>query len=252
MASRRLFFLQMTSLRKADEGLARGAGPFAPPAAEQIAFLRAIDSPTIANAIEQLQLRDRCEGYVGGSVRCMFPDLGVMVGHALTVTMDSCPGSVAGREGHYRMWEALLALPRPSVIVVKDLTGAPTRCAYFGEVMASIATACGAVGVVSDGGVRDLAEVHAMGLHYFAPCPVVSHGNFRIVDVGVPVTLDGQRIETGDLLHGDANGIVIVPSDSLSQLPEAVERIRQRERKILDYARKPGFTLDGLRETGGY
>ena len=59
---------------------------------EELSYLRAIDSPTIANAIERLQGRDRCEGYIGGSVRCMFPELGVMVGYALTVTMDSQPG----------------------------------------------------------------------------------------------------------------------------------------------------------------
>jgi 4-hydroxy-4-methyl-2-oxoglutarate aldolase len=219
---------------------------------EQLTFLQGIDSPTIANAIEKVHTRDRCEGYIGGSVRCMFPELGVMVGHALTVTMNSQPGPVASREGHWRMWEALLRAPRPSVVVVQDISGAPSRCAYFGEVMATIAVACGAVGVVSNGGLRDVNEVRALGLRYFAPYAVVSHGNFRIVDVGAPVALDGQRIETGDLLHGDANGIVIVPRECLNKLPEAVEQIRERESRILEYARKPGFTLDGLRDTGGY
>ena len=220
--------------------------------AELLMFLRSVDSPTIANAIESLSVRDRCDGYIGGSVQCRFPELGVMVGHALTVTMDSQPGSVADREGHGRMWEMLLQTPRPSVVVVKDLTGMPTRTAYFGEVMASVAKACGAVGVVSDGGVRDIAEVRAMGLHYFAPYPVVSHGNFRIVDVGVPVTLDGQRIESGDLLHGDLNGIVVVPIDQVPQLPEAVDQVRKRERKMLDFIRRPEFTLKGFKDMGGY
>jgi hypothetical protein len=74
-----------------------------------VSFLRGVDSPTIANAIEHLQVRDRCDGYIGGSVRCLFPELGVMVGYALTVTVDSQPGPVADRDGHWRMWEALLA-----------------------------------------------------------------------------------------------------------------------------------------------
>jgi regulator of RNase E activity RraA len=217
-----------------------------------VAFLREVDSPTVANAIERLAVRDRCEGYIGGAVRAMFPELGVMVGRALTVTMESRSGAVADREGHWRMWEALVQIPRPSVVVVKDLNGEPTRCAYFGEVMATIAKACGAVGIVCDGGVRDLHEVRALGVHYFAPYAVVSHGNFRIVDVGIPVTIDGQRVETGDVLHGDVNGIVIVPSNCLETLPDAIDEIRARERKILDYARQPGFTLEGLRKTGGY
>lgn len=141
---------------------------------------------------------------------------------------------------------------KAGVVVVKDLTGGPSRCAYFGEVMASVAKACGAVGVISDGGLRDIAEVRAMGLHYFAPNPVVSHGNFRIVDVGVPVTLDGQRVETGNLLHGDLNGIVIVPTGLLAQLPDAVDQVRRKERTLLDYIRGPGFTLKGFRDIGGY
>ena len=217
-----------------------------------VEFLRQVDSPTVANAIERLNVRDRCEGFLGGAIRAMFPDLGVMVGYALTVTMESRSGPVADREGHWRMWDALVQNPRPSIVVIKDLNDEPTRCAYFGEVMATIAKACGAVGIVCDGGVRDLNEVRALGLHYFAPYAVVSHGNFRIVDVGTAVNIDGQRVETGDLLHGDINGIVIVPPDCLEALPAAIEQIRTRERKILDYARQPGFTLDGLRKTGGY
>jgi 4-hydroxy-4-methyl-2-oxoglutarate aldolase len=146
----------------------------------------------------------------------------------------------------------LLQTPRPSVVVVKDLTGTPTRTAYFGEVMASVAKACGAMGIISDGGVRDIAEVRAMGLHYFAPHAVVSHGNFQIVDVRVPVIVDGQQIRSGDLLHGDLNGIVVVPGELLTQLPEAVDQVRRRERKMLDFIRSPEFSLKGFKDMGGY
>jgi regulator of RNase E activity RraA len=215
-------------------------------------FLRSVDSPTIANAIEPFKLRDRCEGFLGGSIRCLFPDLGVMLGYALTVTMTSEVGPPPGRQGYWRMWEALEQAPKPAVLVVQDTSRAPTRCAYFGEVMATIASRLGAVGVVTDGGVRDLAEVRALGLHYFAPHPVVSHGNFRIVDVSVPVTLDGQSVHPGDLLHGDANGIVVVPPSIVDQLPEAVSTIREREKRTIDFVTSPEFTLDGLKEIVGY
>jgi 4-hydroxy-4-methyl-2-oxoglutarate aldolase len=226
--------------------------PAAALTADQLAFLRGVDSPTIANAIEPFQLRDRCEGFLGGRVRCLFPDLGPMVGHALTVSMTSRPGPVAGRDGYWRMWEALEATPRPSVLVIGDRSGAPSRCAYCGEVMATIAQRLGAVGVVTDGGLRDLHEVRALGMHYFAPYAVVSHGNFEIVDVGGPVTLDGQVVRPGDLLHGDANGIVLVPPAVLPDLPAAVAKVRERERRMMDYVRGNGFTLAGTRELSGY
>lgn len=219
---------------------------------EQLDFLRGVDSPTIANAIEPFKVRDRCEGFIGGTVRCMFPELGVMLGYALTVTMTSKPGPVASRDGYWRMWEALERAPSPSVVVVQDVSGAPSRCAYFGEVMATLAKRLGAVGIVTDGGVRDVDEVRAMGVHYFAPFPVVSHGNFEIVDVGVPVTLDGQMVRTGDLLHGDANGIVIVPPEVVPELPAAVARIREREQRMIAYIKSTEFTLAGVKNIAGY
>ncbi|GIW03932.1 MAG: hypothetical protein KatS3mg059_0552 [Thermomicrobiales bacterium] len=217
-----------------------------------LAFLRSVDSPTLANAIETFNLRDRTEGYIGGAVRCLFPDLGTMVGQALTVTVTNEPGPVAGREGYWKMWETLAAMPKPAVIVMHDISGKPSRCAYAGEVMATLAQRLGAVGMVTDGGFRDIAEVHALGMHYFASYVVVSHGNFSIVDVGIPIEMDGQRVETGDILHGDANGIVIVPPETLNGLPEAVERIRQREQALMHYIRSDAFTLDGVRAGRGY
>src|SRR5262245_55675303 len=208
---------------------------------KQIDYLKSVDSPTIANAIEPFKVRDRTEGFIGGTIRSLFPDLGVMVGYALTVTVDNQPGETAGREGYWQMWEKLAEMPKPAVLVMQDVSGQPTRCAYAGEVMATIAQRLGTVGMVTDGGFRDLDEVHALKMHYFAPYPVVSHGNFSIVDVGIAVTLDGQRIETGDLLHGDANGIVIVPSSIVSGLPNAVSAIRDREQRLIEFVKSDRF-----------
>jgi 4-hydroxy-4-methyl-2-oxoglutarate aldolase len=217
-----------------------------------LAFLRSVDSPTIANAIEPFKVRDRVDGYVGGNVGCLFPDLPPLVGQAVTVTVTNRPGAVMGREGFWAMWEAVEAMPQPSVIVMQDMSGAPHRVAYCGEVMATYATRLGAVGLVTDGAVRDLAEVRALGFHYFARYPVVSHGNFGIVEVGVPVTIDGQVVRTGDVLHGDANGIVIVPHEVLNGLPDAVEKVRSRERRMMDFIKGPEFSLAKAREMSGY
>jgi 4-hydroxy-4-methyl-2-oxoglutarate aldolase len=219
---------------------------------EQLAYLKGVDSPTIANAIEAFKVRDRCEGFIGGTIRDLSPALGVMVGYALTVTMTSRPGPVASRDGYWRMWEALEQAPKPAAVVVQDVSGAPSRCAYWGEVMATLATRLGAVGVVADAGVRDLPEVRAMGLHYFAPYAVVSHGNFEIVDVGQPVTIDAQVVQRGDLLHGDENGIVVVPHALVARLPAEVENVRTRERRLMEHIKSPAFTLASLRQMQGY
>ncbi len=217
-----------------------------------LAFLKSIDSPTIANAIEPFKVRDRTEGFIGGEVRCLFPEMPPMVGAALTVTMSNRPGPVAPREPWWQMYEALAEIPAPSVLVVQDISGAPSRCALAGEVMATLAKRLGAAGMVTDGGLRDVHEVRALGFGYFARYLVVSHGNFDIVDIGKPITLDGQVVNTGDILHGDANGIVIVPREVLDGLPEEVEKVRTRERATMDFINSPEYTIALAKERAGY
>jgi regulator of RNase E activity RraA len=150
------------------------------------------------------------------------------------------------------MYEALSQMSAPSVLVVQDISGAPSRCALAGEVMATMAMRVGAVGMVTDGGLRDVHEVRRLRFGYFARYVVVSHGNFGVVNVGGPVTLDGQEVRTGDILHGDANGIVIVPRQVLEGLPEAVEEVRTRERATMDFINSPEFTIATARERAGY
>lgn len=215
-------------------------------------FLKSVDSPTIANAIEPFKVRDRTEGFIGGEVRSLFPDLPPMVGTALTVRMTNRPGPVSPREPWWNMFEALSEIPAPSVLVVQDISGHASRVALAGEVMATLAQRLGAAGMVTDGGLRDVHEVRALGFGYFAKYLVVSHANFDIVDIGNPITLDGQVVRTGDILHGDANGIVIVPREVLDGLPEAVEEVRTRERATMDFIKSPGYTLAEAKKRAGY
>lgn len=219
---------------------------------EQLAYLRSVDSPTIANAIETFNVQDRTAGFLGGSIRSMFPTLGVMCGYALTVTVTNSAGPVFTKDSWWAMFEALEKMPSPSVLVMKDVSGHPERVAYSGEVMATLAQKLGCVGMVSDGGLRDLNEVEALGFHFFAPYPVVSHANFTIVGIGVPVEIGGQRVETGDILHGDLNGIAIVPPSTLTGMEEAVTTIQQRERRNMEFIRSDAFSLAAYRDGRGY
>lgn len=219
---------------------------------DELSSLGGVDSPTIANALERLDLRDRSDGYLGGSVECAFPELGTMVGTALTVTVDNAVGRPARQDGYWALWAALDAAPGPTVIVMKDASGTPHRLAYAGEIMVTLAQRLGAVGIVTDGALRDVAEVRAKGFHYFMRYPVVSHANFELSKVGDPVYLDGQLVRTGDILHGDANGVVIVPWEGLADLPAAVGAVQAAERRDLDYLESAEFTLDGYRAMRGY
>jgi 4-hydroxy-4-methyl-2-oxoglutarate aldolase len=215
-------------------------------------YLRSVDSPTIANAIELFKVRDRCDGFIGGKVKALFPDMPPMVGYALTVTMNDEHGEVKSKDGFWKMFDALSQMPAPSILVVKDVSGRPERVAFCGEVMATLAQRLGAVGYVTDGTVRDVHEVQALGLPYFASGVCVSHANFWIEEVGVDIELDGEVIRTGDLLHGDANGIVVVPRELLSGLPEKVASVRDKEGELMAFIRSDDFNMDGAKKLSGY
>lgn len=217
--------------------------------ADQIQALKAIDTPTVCNAIETFNARGRVAGFMGMDIRCLFPELGVMVGYAVTVTVDSTTPDAPRDERAWREWVlAMHAAPQPSVLVFQDIGPQPRKSAHLGEVMATLARRLGVVGLVTDGGVRDLYEVQRLGLHYFAAGVVPSHGNPRLLEVNVPVTIDGVRIEPGDLLHGDINGVTTIPLEIAAQIAAAAQRVRDGEASLMDYINSPEFTLEGFFE----
>lgn len=216
--------------------------------AEQLDALRQIDSPTVSNAIERFGVRPRLEGFAGWELRCAFPELETMLGYAVTCTADSTTESRGGERGLLELWEAVEAAPKPVVIVIKDIGPDRSRSCHMGEVMATTAKALGAVGCVSDGGLRDVKEVRALGFQYFCPGFVVSHGNPFICDVNVPVTLASLALRPGDLLHGDANGLLVIPDSIAERVADEAQRVRDAERTVLGFVRQPGFTVAKLRK----
>jgi regulator of RNase E activity RraA len=216
---------------------------------EQFAELQKIDSPTVSNAIERFKVRPRLEGFAGWDLRCAFPELGTTMGYAVTCTADTTTETRTDERGLMRLWAAIEAAPKPAVLVIKDIGPERSRSCHMGEVMATTAKALGAVGCISDGGLRDVVEVRALGgFQYFCPGFVVSHGNPIICEVNIPVTLEGMAIKPGDLLHGDANGVLVVPDAVADRVAAEAERVRADEREVLEFVRTPGLTVEKLRQ----
>jgi regulator of RNase E activity RraA len=211
---------------------------------EQLAALQAIDTPTICNAIETFRVRGRMQGFMGMDIRCLFPELGTMIGYALTVVVDSTTPDVPADENVWRQWvQAMYDAPKPIVLVFKDGGTDPRKSAHAGEVMATLARRLGVVGFVTDGGLRDINEVRALGIHYFCAGVVPSHGNPRLLEVNVPVTLDGVRVEPGDLVHGDVNGVTLIPREIADRVAAAAEQVREREGAMMNYIKSDDFDL---------
>lgn len=215
---------------------------------DEIAALRAVDSPTLSNAIERFKVRPRSVGYAGHELRCTFPELGSMVGYAVTCTADTTTDARQDQDGLMRLWEAFEQAPKPTVLVIHDIGADPTRGCHMGEIMATTAKALGGVGCVCDAGLRDVVEVRTLGeFQYFCAGFVVSHGNPVFCDINVPVEIFGMPVAPGDLLHGDVNGLLTVPDVSTADLLAAVQAVRDEERALMDFIRQPGFTVEKLR-----
>ena len=211
--------------------------------------LKAIDTPTLSNAIELLKIRPQQEGFTPLSVRALFPEFGRMCGYAVTAQVETVTKTVGFDVGRFiELWRAIDQAAKPAVVVLQEIGGYPDYAAHCGEVMTTFMMRLGAIGLVSDCAVRDIPEVRALGFHYFARGAVASHANFTIVRTGVPVQIHGMVVKPGDLLHGDVNGLLSVPAGADTELLNAVERVRSRERKLMDFARSDHFSLDGIRD----
>ena len=203
---------------------------------EQLEQLRAIDSPTIANAIEYFSVRPRVAGYCGANVRCLIPAGGSMLGYAVTCRGDSTTEDKDRRE-HTELYRAIAAAqPLPAVVVIGD-DGDPSKInlsCHAGEMMATTMKRVGAVGLVTNGGLRDVVEIKALGgFHYFGRGLVVAHGRPSIYDVGATVNIDGMQVQPGDLLHGDENGITVIPAEIADQVAAKALEHRDMEQKRL-------------------
>lgn len=212
------------------------------------ATLKSIDTPTVCNAVEAFKIRDRTQGFMGYDIGCMFPELGAMLGYAVTATArTTVPGSPGSRAGVMKLWEAVENSPKPAVVVLKDVGPDRHRSCHYGDVMATISTRLGAVGLVTDGGVRDLVTVRKLKFHYFASGATPAHGNNEIVEVGLDVTISGALVRMGDLIHADENGVAVFPAELAGKLVEAAREVQAREAKIMERVRAADFKREELR-----
>jgi 4-hydroxy-4-methyl-2-oxoglutarate aldolase len=157
----------------------------------------------------------------------------VMVGIALTCN--------AGPADNLALFGAL-SIAKPGDILVAA-TGAYAGTAVTGDLLLGMARNRGIVGFVTDGMVRDIVGILDVGLPvYCAGVTPNSPARNGPGTVGLPVDLGGQRIESGDLMIGDRDGIVVVPRQRAAQVIAALAEVRAAE-AALDAKVKGGLEI---------
>jgi regulator of RNase E activity RraA len=212
--------------------------------------LQAFDTCAVSNAIEQFHVRTRNEGFVNGSVRCLFPQFPSQVGYAVTARVRTSATPIAGRCYYDRpeWWAYLQSIPEPRFIVIQDIDHMPGLGALFGEIHATISTALGVCAYATNGSVRDLPGIQATGLQVFAASVAVSHAYAHVVEFGEPVEIGGLRVKPGDLLHGDQHGVLSVPISIAGDVPKVAREMLRMEKELIDFCRSTEFSFERLTE----
>lgn len=213
---------------------------------EELESLRRWSTCAISNGIELFNIRPRNEGFMLPEIKCVFPELGAMIGYAVTavISADSPEGR---RIQPSDWWEMILKIPEPRVVVIHDIDH-PVVGSFWGEVNANIHRALGCVGTVTDSSVRDLDEVREMGFHFFSSCVTVSHAYVHLVEIGIPVKVGGLVVKPGDLILGDKHGVISIPLEIARDVPKAAQVVEEWERPVINYCKSKGFTIEGLKE----
>ena len=149
-----------------------------------------------------------------------------------TVLADIDARVTAGENTFADYYEMLKATEGPMVAVFKDIDSNPGRGASFGDGMARQHMMNGVTGAVIDGTVRDLAGIRRVGLPVLAWGKVPGHGQFACKRINVDMTVGDLAISPGDILFGDEDGIVRVPTDLAADVLVACQEIRQMENGI--------------------
>ncbi|MCA3261666.1 MAG: RraA family protein [Telmatospirillum sp.] len=135
----------------------------------------------------------------------------VMVGRARTAAFMEVYDVPEG-SNPYELEIALIDSLKPGQIPVFACSN-PVRVAPWGELLSTAAHARGSAGALMDGCVRDIKAIKKMGFPVFhgGIAPLDSKGRGKIMAIDVPIECGGVKVATGDLVFGDADGVVVIP-----------------------------------------
>ncbi|MEO3798478.1 methyltransferase [Nonomuraea sp. B1E8] len=180
--------------------------------AEETHRLREVPAANVGDALQRMTVMD-------GGIR-LVTERATLVGNALTVDV---------RSGDNLAIHRALDEARPGDVLVVNGHGDLTR-ALVGDLIGEIMVNAGVTGAVVDGAVRDVRALSGMGLTVYARA-VTPAGPFKDGPgaIGVPVAVGGVVVAAGDVLVGDADGVVVIPRHRVREVVDAVSGIVEKE-----------------------
>jgi regulator of RNase E activity RraA len=215
----------------------------------ELTELAAFDTPTICNALELVAPERRGVGFTTETLVCPFPELPPLVGYAKTGSvraMERPPADAAAlRRARLDYYRYVADGELPKIVVLQDIDSRRGFGCFWGEVNTAVHQGLGVKGVITDGGVRDLGAI-APGFGVLCGKVTPSHAYVRPVAFGNEVDVFGMLVRSGDLVHADRHGAVIIPHAVAKKVAAAAALCARREQPILEAARSPGFSIERL------
>jgi len=157
---------------------------------------------------------------------------GEMLGTAFTVRLP---------QGDNLMFHAAMDLAEPGDVIVIDAGGFADR-AIFGELMATYCKSRGICGIVCDGAVRDSAALAQMQNFPVYARAVTPNGPYKNGpgEINVPVVIGGKIVFPGDIVVGDADGVLFIRPADAPAVADAVRQVEQKEAAIMEHILQDG------------
>ena len=206
--------------------------------------LRAVDTPTVCNAIEVVEGKRGFDRFTRGTMLCSAPEAGAIVGYARTARIAAlAPPSEAAdviRARRMAYYKHMATGPRPAIAVVEDMDGANAIGAYWGEINTTVHKGFGLSGALTNGVMRDLGDLPD-SFPVIAGSIGPSHGFVHVREIATTVNIFGLSISDGDLIHADRHGALVIPLGYETALAVAIAKLLDTEKIVLSAARAEDF-----------
>jgi 4-hydroxy-4-methyl-2-oxoglutarate aldolase len=225
--------------------LAGSAWVMAQPAADPlIEGFRMVEVASVSDAIEQLYGE---RAYMSHDMRPLSP--AKFAGPAVTVMLkkeEHKEGSAASQG----MLDAIDDSPAGSVYVMVLEDGA--GYAGIGGLMATAMRYRGFAGAVVDASVRDTPQIRRLQFPVFsrgvAPSTTINH--YRVAGVNVPVTCAGVRVNPGDIVTADEDGVAVVPREKAAEVLRKSQDLDDTEHRMLPFIEKFRSIREAVKQFG--
>jgi regulator of RNase E activity RraA len=212
--------------------------------------LKGFDTPSITNVVATYPSNPLCLGlyepwrqnwYTDQSVHCIYPELGALVGYAVTIVF-SLPNPRFQRLSFDDVADAMGKSKKPVIVVIKQdfPSEIQAKVGLCGGQMTTFFKACGAIGVVTNGPSRDIDEIRPMKFQYMMSGVTPGHGEMAISAVNVPVSVAGMDVAPGEIIHMDENGACKFPAGRLADVCrniDAFKKVEEEQVKAINSAK---------------